>query len=91
VAVNPAEDPGEGGWRRAVRDPVAPVFGEAVLLGHRAQSRGADRQGHGHVRTAAAAVVAPQSSHRLLRTPFTFEPGHTKAQLVTRHTKTQRD
>jgi len=81
VPVDPAEDPGEGGRRRAVRDPVAPVLGEAVLLGHRAQARGADRQGHGHVRAAAAAVVAPQRSHRLLRTPFTFDPDTHKSSI----------
>jgi len=70
VAVHPAEDPGEGGRRRAEGDAVRPVLGEAVLFGERAQPPAPHRQRHRHVRSTAAAVVAPQSAHWLLRAPF---------------------
>ena len=58
--VYPAEDPGIGGVGGAVCDPVGPVLGQTVLLGHRPQARPHHSHLHHDVRLVRADVVPPQ-------------------------------
>ena len=72
VPVYPAEDPGVGGVGGAVSDPVGPVLRQAVLLGHRPQTRPHHRHLHQDVRLLRADVVSPQRRQRLVDTAIAW-------------------
>ena len=56
----------------AVGDPVGPVLGQAVLLGHRLQARPHHRHLHQDVRLLGADVVSPQCGQRLVDTAIAW-------------------
>ena len=64
--VDPTEDLRVVWVGGAVGDPVGPVLCEAVLLRHRLQPGGADRQLHHDVGLVRAHVVAPQRRQGLV-------------------------
>ena len=72
LPVDPAEDPGVGGVSRAVGDPVGPVLGQPVLLGHRPQAGPHHRHLHQDVRLLRADVVSPQCGQRLVDTAIAW-------------------
>ena len=70
LPINPAEDFRVVGVRDAEGDPMRPVLGEAVLLGHGLEALRRDGQLHQDVGLVRARVVAPQRRERFVNAAF---------------------
>lgn len=72
VPVDPAEHLRIVARRRAERDAMRPVFGQAVLACGCLQAGRTDADAHRDVRLAVLRVVAPEGGERFLHATFTY-------------------